>query len=147
MDPETHKEIVEIKKDIRELRNSQDAEIQHDREKYIKLLEEGINNDPKTAQILLLVDGFRSKKDIETETKIPNATCWRKLDRLMSKEVIFPLEESKNSSPIYQQSRWFKKLRLEDYVKNKYHKQISTEDKKQEENVTINSTTEQNQNI
>lgn len=146
MDPETHKEIVEIKKDIRELRASQDAEIQHDRDKYIKLLDEALSGpDGKTAQILLLVDGFRSRKDIQDITKIPQATCWRKLDRLLSKEVIFPLEESKNGSPVYQQSRWFKKLRLEEYVKDTYHiknnqKETSTETENAE------STTEQNQN-
>lgn len=128
MDPETHKEIVEIKKDIRELRQSQDAEIQHDRDKYVKLLEEAINGDSRTAHILLEVDGFQSAREIHQKTGIPQPSCWRKLDKLVSKEVIYQLEESKKGSPVFQQSRWFKKLRLEDDVKSKYlnHKSEST---------------------
>lgn len=119
MDPETHKEIVEMKKDIRELRAGQDAEIQHDRGKFEKLLDDALNDkEGRTAEILLLIDGFRSRKDIQDITKIPQPTCWRKIDRLLSKEVIYSLEESKNGSPVYQQSRWFKKLRLEERVRS-----------------------------
>ena len=140
MDSETHKEIIEIKKDIRELRASQDAEIQHDREKYEKLLHAALNDkDGRTAQILLLIDGFRSRKDIQDRTNIPQPTCWRKIDRLLSKEVIFPLEESKNSSPVYQQSRWFKKLRMDELVRSKY-----LENNNKEHNESTNSTTDQN---
>lgn len=143
MDPETHKEIVEIKKDIRELRQSQDAEIQHDRDKYDKLLEEAINGNSRTAQVLLEVDGFQSAKDIQQKTGIPQASCWRKLDKLVSKEVIYQLEESKKGSPVYQQSRWFKKLRLEVDVRTKYlnHKTEQSED----QNGVTNSESDQNQ--
>lgn len=119
MDPETHKEIIEIKRDIRELRAGQDAEFQYNRKKYEDLLEEAIDEE-RTAIILLEIDGFQSAKDIERKLRIPQKTCWRKLDRLLGKNVIFPSENSKKKSPIYQQSRWFKQLRLEQYVRSKY---------------------------
>jgi len=137
MDTETHKEIVEIKKDIRELRAVQDAEIQHGRQKYIDLLDEAINGDERAAKILLLIDGFRSRKDIQDLTGIPQPSCWRKIDRLLSKEVIFPLEVSKNGSPVYQQSRWFKKLRLEEHIHSKF---------KINEETNVTSNPESNQN-
>lgn len=145
MDPETHKEIVEIKKDIRELRNAQDAGMQHDRGKYEKLLEEAINGDSRTAQVLLEVDGFQSARDIQQKTGIPQPSCWRKLDRLVSKEVIYQLEESKKTSPVYQQSRWFKKLRLDDDVRDKYlnHKV----EQKEVQNGVTTSESDQNQNL
>lgn len=121
MDPETHKEIVEIKKDIRELRAVQDVEIQHNRQKFIDLLDDTLDNDMKTAQVLLAIDGFRSRKDLQDVTNMPQRTCWRKVDKLVSKEIITPLEETKNGSPVYQHSRWFKKLRLEEYVRSKFN--------------------------
>lgn len=142
MDSETHKEIVEIKRDIRELRAGQDAEFHHGRDKYEKLLDEAIKNDKRTAKILLEIDGFQSAKEIQEKLGIPQQTCWRKFDRLLSKDIIFSSEESKNGSPIYQQSRWFKKLRLEEQVKSKYLQNNHTE----EQNAATNSTTEQNQN-
>ena len=143
MDPETHKEIVEIKKHIREINQTIDVSIQHDREKNIRLLDDAINDDRRTAEILLLVDGFRSRKDIQDATGIPQASCWRKLDRLVSKEVIFPLDETKNGSPIYQQSRWFQKLRLEDHVRSRYLKvetkeeSVSVPEPKPDQNQTV----------
>lgn len=143
MDPETHKEIVEIKRHIREINQTIDVSIQHDREKNIKLLDDAINNDRRTAEILLLVDGFKSRKDIQDATGMPQASCWRKIDRLVSKEVIMPLEETKNNSPVYQQSRWFTKLRLEEYVRDKYMK----EEKKEVNNGTTNTEPNQDQNL
>jgi hypothetical protein len=124
MDPETHKEIVEIKKEVKELRQAQDAEFQFNREKYENLIIEAINDDIRTAEILLLVDGFRSAKEIEKLTNTPQKTCWRKLDRLVSKDIIYPLEKSKKGSPIYQKQRWFIKLRLEDFIRNRYFKDV-----------------------
>lgn len=121
MDPETHKEIVEIKKDIRELRAIQDVEIQHNRQKFIELLEETLDNDVRIAQVLLEVDGFKSRKELQEITKLPQRTCWRKVDKLVSKEIITPLEKTKNGSPVYQHARWFKKLRLTDYVRSKFN--------------------------
>ena len=140
LDPETHKEIVEIKKHIKEINQTIDVSIQHEREKYVKLLDEAINDDYETAKILLLVDGFRSRKEIQDASGAPQVRCWRKMDRLASKEVTMPLEETKNGSPVYQHSRWFKKLRLEDYVRSKYLK----EEQKVVDNGT--PTTEPNQN-
>lgn len=147
MDPETHKEIVEMKRDIRELRAGQDAEFHHNREKYEKLLDEAINDDSKTAQILLEIDGFKSAKEIEKKLEIEQKPCWRKLDRLLSKNIIFPTEESKNKSPIYQQSRWFKQLRLDDYVRSKYLKNNHKEEQKVEKNATPSQATDQNQSV
>lgn len=147
MDPETHKEIVEIKRDIRELRAGQDAEFHHNRDKYEKLLDEALNKDVKTAQVLLEVDGFQSAKEIEKKLGIEQKSCWRKIDRLLSKNIIFPTEESKNKSPIYQQSRWFKQLRLEDYVLNKYLKNNHKEEQKVEQSATPSQATDQNQSV
>lgn len=121
MDPETHKEIVEIKKDIRELRAVQDVEIQHNRQKFIDLLESTLDNDKRAAQVLLEIDGFKSRKDLQEVTGLPQRTCWRKVDKLVSKEIITPLEGTKNGSPVYRHARWFKKLRLEEHVRSKFN--------------------------
>lgn len=147
MDTETHKEIVEIKRDIRELRAGQDAEFHHNRGKYEKLLDDAVNRDSEIVQILLEVDGFQSAKDIEKKLNVPQKRCWRKLDRLLSKNIIFQTEESKKGSPIYQQSRWFKQLRLDDYLKRQHSKLISKEDQQEEQNESPNTSTDQNQSV
>ena len=139
MDSETHKEIVEMKRDIRELRAGQDAEFQHNRNKYEDLLDAAIN-DQRTAKILLEIDGFQSAAEIEKKLGIPHKTCWRKFDKLLSKNVILPSESSKKQSPIYHQSRWFTQLRLEQYVRNKH----LNGNNKEEQDESTNSTADQN---
>ena len=93
--------------------------IQHNRPRYIEQLDSAIYNK-RVAAVLLAVDGFRNRKEIQDVTGIPQRTCWAMIDKLLSKDVIFSLEESKNGSPIYKQARWFKKLRLEGYVRSKF---------------------------
>lgn len=123
MDPETHKEIVEIKRQITEIRQAQDAGFHHDESKYRDMLDKAIDNDPLAANVLLKVDGFRSAKEIEKELNLYQVKCWRILDRLLSKDVIYPLEATKKGSAVYKQSRWFVKLRFEEYVGKKYLKE------------------------
>ena len=109
--------------------------IQHNRPKYIEQLDDAIYNE-RVAIVLLTVDGFKSRKEIQDVTGMPRQTCWRMIDSLLSKDVIFSLEESKNGSPIYEQARWFKKLRLEEYVRSKFITDNAPKSQSEDSNVT-----------
>ena len=122
MDPETHKEIVEIRKDIGELRQAQDSSFHIDRHKYQKMVDDGIDNDNRAALVLLAIDGSKSVKEIQDTLQIPQKSCWRKFDRLEAEGVIYRTGEQKKGSLVYKQQRWFSRLRLADYVTEKYLK-------------------------
>ena len=146
IDAETHKELVAIKKEVKELRAGQDAMIQHDRPKYVEQLDSAIYSE-RVAAVLLAADGFRNRKEIQDVTGIPQMTCWRMIDRLVSKDIIFSLEESKNGSPIYEQARWFKKLRLEDHVQSKFTTNSAKKSQNEDSNITTDPTQNENQSV
>src|SRR5437660_5984614 len=93
--PEAHKEIVEIKKKVRDIRQTQDAQIYQDREKWQELLDKALGDDIGLMQVLLAVDGLKSAKDIEKECKIPQKSCWNRLNRLEKQGIIAKADETK----------------------------------------------------
>lgn len=117
--PETHKEIVEIKNEVRDIKQTQDAEIHQNRAKWEKLLFDTLDDNSEMMRVLLSVDGAKSAKDIEKETRIYHMKCWRLLDKLERNGVIFRLEATKQGSPTYLTSRWYRLLRLQDDVQRK----------------------------
>jgi predicted transcriptional regulator len=118
--PETHKEIVEIKKEVRDIRQTQDAQIYQDRAKWEELLDKTVVDDVDLMRVLLAVDGTRSAKDIEKECAIYQMKCWRLLNQLERKGIISKAEETKKGSPVFVKSRWYRILRLDEKVQKKY---------------------------
>jgi hypothetical protein len=117
--PETHKEIVEIKREVQEIRQAQDAEFYQSRHKWEDHLISTIGTNPILMKVLLAVDGINSAKELEKECGLYQVQCWRALDKLQRDGLIFKLEDTKKGSPIYAKSRWFTVLRLDDLVQRK----------------------------
>lgn len=118
--PETHKEIVEIKKEVRDIKQTLDAEIYQNRNKWEELLNETLGNDLDLMRVLLVVDGSRSAKEIEKVCEIYQMKCWRLLNKLERSGIIFKTGETKKGSPVYAKSRWYRILRLDEKVQKKY---------------------------
>lgn len=117
--PETHKEIVEIKREVKEIRQTQDAEIFHSREKWEGHLFRLLDENTDMMLVLLAVDGFKSAKEIEAATGFYQVKCWRMLNQLEREGIVYKLEETKKSSPIYAKARWYLVLRLDEKVEKK----------------------------
>jgi predicted transcriptional regulator len=117
--PEAHKEIVEIKKEVRDIKQTQDAEIHQNRPKWEGLLFNTLGDNTEMMRVLLSVDGAKSAKDIEKEAGIYQMKCWRLLDKLERNGIVFKLEETKKGSPVYLTSRWYRLLRLYEDVQRK----------------------------
>lgn len=117
--PATHKEIFEIKREVKEIRQTQDAEIHHSRQKWENYLFELLQNNSDLMRILLAIDGTKSAKDLEKECGLYQVKCWRILDQLQRGGVIYKLDETKKGSPVYMKSRWYIVLRLDDKVQKK----------------------------
>jgi len=117
---ETHNEIVEIKKEVRDIRQTQDAQIYQDREKWEALLDKTVDDDDDLMRVLLAVDGLKSAKDIEKETTIYQMKCWRLLNELDRAGIVSKLEQTKKGSPVFIKSRWYRILRLDEKVEKKY---------------------------
>jgi hypothetical protein len=119
-DDDTHKEIVEIKSELKEVRQTQDSEVHLQRKKWEDHLDSVLDDNIRMVRLLLLVDGTKSGKRLLAESVIPKVTCWRMLNKLENGGVIMKLDKTDNGSPIYKVSRWFKLLRLDDYIRKKY---------------------------
>lgn len=112
--PDTAREIIEIKKEVRDIRQTQDAEIFHSRDKWEKLLWDTVGTNKDMMRVLTLIDGSRTKMKIEKLANISHATCWRYLDKLERAGIITRLESTKGGSPVFAKLRWYNMLRLDD---------------------------------
>ena len=117
--PETHREIVEIKKEVRDIKQTLDAQIHQDREKWESLLHKTLRNNTDLMRVLLAVNGVKSAKEIERECAIYHMKCWRYLNKLEQNGIIFKTGETKRGSPIYAKNRWYRILRLDENVRKK----------------------------
>jgi len=117
--PETHREIVEIKKEVRDIKQTLDAEIHQNRNKWEDLLYRTLPNDVDSMRILIMIDGTKSAKEIEKECGVYPMKCWRVLDKLERSGIIFKTEETKRGSPVYAKSRWYRILRLDEKVQER----------------------------
>jgi predicted transcriptional regulator len=117
--PETHEEIIEIKREVREIRQTLDAAIHLDRQKWEEPLLKFLQNNSDMMRVLLAIDGNKSAKDLEKECGLYQVKCWRILDKLLRKGIINKLEETKKGSPIFMKTRWYTVLRLDEKVQKK----------------------------
>lgn len=120
IDEDTHREIVEIKKELRDVRQAQDASIHLERDKWVSLLDSVIGNNSEMARLLLLIDGVRSTGDLNKLSGVSRMTCWRWLDKLERFGVIMKLDKTEGGKMIYKVSKWYRILRLDDYLRNKF---------------------------
>lgn len=117
---ETAKEIVKIKHDIAEIKQSQEADMHIGREKYEKLVSNTIAQNPTRIKVFLEIDGLKSRKEIQDIAECNQVTVWRAIDKLEENGLVIKLEQTKGGSPIYTKSRWVKTLRIDDYVRKNF---------------------------
>jgi biotin operon repressor len=114
---DTAREIINIKRDVRELKQAQEVSAHLDREKYIRLVQDALTSNPTRVRVFLEVDGIKSRKEIQEKVGGTQPTIWRAIDHLERNGLIYPLEETKGGSPIYAKHQWVKTLRIDDYVR------------------------------
>jgi seryl-tRNA(Sec) selenium transferase len=117
---DTAKEIVKIRRDIQDIKHSQDADMQLNKSKYLQLVNDVINGNPLRIRVFLAVDGLRSRREIQDIAKGSQVAVWRTIDLLEGNNLIVQLEETKGGSQIYGKPRWVRTLRIDDYVRNKW---------------------------
>lgn len=117
---DVQKEITEIKKDISDIKETQEVDIQRNRHLY----EEHIRNYMRAnyAYVYVKVDGLKSQKEITAilSDTISQPTVSRAIKHLLRYGLIKSLEETKNGSPIYGKPRWAKILQMDEYVRLNY---------------------------
>jgi hypothetical protein len=117
---DTAREIINIKRDVRELKQAQEVSVHLDREKYIRLVQDAITGNPIRVKIFLEIDGLKSRKEIQERVGGTQSTVWRAMDHLDKNGLIYPLEETKGGSPVYAKHQWVKTLRIDDYVRTNF---------------------------
>src|SRR2546422_7712332 len=114
---DTAKEIVKIRREITDIKQSQEADMHLNEEKYHKLVSDNLSGKPFRARVFLAVDGLTSQKELEAKLHAKQPNVSTAIDLLVSKGLIVSLEETKNRSPIYVKPRWAQALRIDDYVR------------------------------
>jgi Fic family protein len=117
---DTAREIVNIKRDIRDIKQSQEADMHLNREKYQKLVYDALFGNQIRVKVFLAVDGIKSGKEIQNVVGGSQPTVWRALDHLVSFGVIVVLEQTKGGRPVFDKPRWAKTLRIDDYVRKTF---------------------------
>lgn len=117
---DTAREIIKIKRDIREIKQAQEVSAHFNREKYMKLVEDALAGNPTRVSVFLEIDGIKSRKEIQEKVGGKQPTVWRAIDHLEKNGLIYPLEETKGGSPIYAKHQWVKTLRIDDYVREHF---------------------------
>jgi len=128
---DTAREIVKIKREIQDIKQSQEADMQVSREKYQRLVSDTLAGNPTRIRVFLEVDGLKSRKEIQEAVGGSQPTVWRTIDLLESRGLIVKLEETKSGSPIYAKPRWVKILRMDDYVRKEFTIQPAEQSKEQ----------------
>ncbi|MCW4002614.1 MAG: hypothetical protein NWE95_01700 [Candidatus Bathyarchaeota archaeon] len=140
---DTAREIVNIKRDVRELKQAQEVSVHLNREKYVQLVRDALAGNPTRIRVFLEVDGIKSRKEIQEKVGGKQPTVWRAIDHLEKNGLIYPLEETKGGSPVYAKHQWVKTLRIDDYVRTNFSITEPTK-ASEDESSTRNSGNEQN---
>lgn len=118
--PDTAKEIVKIKQEIGDIKQSQEADMQMTRERYEKLVTDTLADNDTRIAVFLAVDGLKSRKELQDTVGGAQKTVWRAIDHLESRGLILRLEGTKGRSPVYVKPRWVRVLRMDDFVRRRF---------------------------
>lgn len=118
-DVDTHREILRIKREIIDIKQSQEANMQMNRENYEKFVVGVLSGKQNYARVFLMVDGLKSRREIQDIVPMSQPTVWRAINYLEKYGLILPLEDTKDGSPIYAKPRWVRVLQINDYVRRK----------------------------
>jgi DNA-binding transcriptional ArsR family regulator len=117
---DTAREIINIKRDIREIKQAQEVSLHFNRDKYERLVADTLAGNATRVRVFLEVDGLKSRKEIQEKVGGTQPTVWRAIDHLEKNGLIYDLEETKGGSPIYAKPQWAKTLRIDDYVREHF---------------------------
>lgn len=117
---DTAKEIVKIKKDIQDIKQSQEADMQFKRPDYEKLVYEVLEGSMIRVKVFLAVDNQKSMKEVQESIGENQSATSKAFDRLEQFGLLVKSDLSKDRSPIYVKPRWVSILRMDDYVRKKF---------------------------
>ncbi len=117
---DTAKEIVKIKHEVQDIKQSQEADMHLNREKYEKLVSNTLAGNLTRIRVFLEVDGVKSRKEIQDHVCGKQPTIWFAIDHLEKHGLIIDLGTTKKGSPVYGKPRWVKTLRIDDYVREEF---------------------------
>lgn len=121
--PETHKEIVTIKAEIKDIKATQELNIRLNQARYISYVDKVIGNSMERVRFFLAVNGARTLMEISRKTHIkpPNVSRAKKI--LEKEGLIYKLPDS----GIYAKPRWVQVLNIDEHIQQKFRIEDSHE--------------------
>jgi len=118
-DINTHREIVEIKTDVKDIKTTQELELRRNKQQYIEYVDSVIGDSRESALVFLAMNGKNSLKEIAQKTQLKQPNVTRGKRRLEENGLIYLLGGSGNNR-IYGKPRWISILHIDDHVKKKF---------------------------
>ena len=114
--PETHKEIVAIKAEIKDIKATQELNIRLNKDRYLSYVYKVIGSSKERALVFLAINGARTLAEVSKKTRIkpPNVTRAKKI--LEKGGLIYKLPDS----GIYAKPRWVQVLNIDEYIRSKF---------------------------
>ena len=119
MEEITHKELVKIKKEVEDLKKTQDLSIRLDKDRYLKYVDRIIGKSTQRARVFLAIDGKRTLKDVGEKTGMKQPNVWTSKNTLERAGLIFALGGGKCGSIIYAKPHWVYVLHVDDHIREK----------------------------
>lgn len=116
----THKEIVKIKKELEDLKKTQDLSISLDKDRYMGYVDRIIGRSTQRARVFLAIDGKRTLKQVEEKTEMKQPNVWQSKNALERANLIFVLSAGKHGSTIYAKPHWAYVLHVDDHIREKF---------------------------
>jgi predicted transcriptional regulator len=117
---ETHKEIVTIKADIKDIKATQELDLRLNEEKYRAYVDQVVGNSKERAMVLIAVNGRDSLRKISEKTGLKEPNVNRSKRVLEKRGLIFLLGGGSGRNKVYGKPRWVSILNIDDYLREKF---------------------------
>ena len=107
---------MSIKREIKDIRTTQELDIRLNRDRYIKFVDTAIGRSKEKALVFLAVNGATKLKEIGEKTHLKQPNVSRAKKALEKAGLIYLLPES----GLYAKPRWVYVLHVDEYVRQKF---------------------------
>jgi len=117
MENNTHKEIVKIKRELKDLRETVDLNLLLNPKEKVDYVKEVLGRSRDKIRVFLAINGKDSLKDISE--KLPGVNVPRSSKFLEKKKLIYKMDVP-GRSIVYSKPHWIKTINIDDIIRKEY---------------------------
>ena len=117
MEKDTHKEIVKIKRELKDLRETVDLNLLLNPKEKVDYVKEVLGRSNDKIMVFLAINGKDSLKDISE--KLPGVNVPRSSKFLEKKRLIYKMDVP-GRSIVYSKPHWIKTINVDEIIRKEY---------------------------